>query len=131
MSPTINAGGAVTYQDAGGAVSLQALQSMQDAVDNALATAGNLGGQTLTAGTTLGSQALQTLSGALASQSDANAQANQSDMGLLSGILANNQQLAQTSQTGGATASVKQTNYIIWGLIGLAALVAGFLIFRK
>lgn len=98
-SPTVTAQGNVTVQNAGGAVSLQALKGMQDVVNEAIQAQSHLG-----------SSEIGLLGDTLAKQAEAaSAQSDQSGS-LLSSILANNQQLAQNVQTGGATAAIKQSN---------------------
>jgi hypothetical protein len=108
QSPTLTSAGNITYEDAGGQVTLAALAGMGDVVK----------------------QALQDASGVTAASVEASAAQSDASTQLLSSILATNAQLAQNSQTGGATAAIGQTNYIIWGLIGLAA-AALFVFFRK
>ena len=115
-SPTVTAGGNVTLKTGGQEITLAALQGMQDVVTTALQSS------------------LSAVSQASGQQMEAAQAEGVNDTTLLQSILASNSQLAQNSQTGGATAAISQTNYIIWGLIGLAALaLAGlaYWLFRK
>ena len=128
---TVNAGGPVTIQNAGGEVSLAALSGMGNTTLNALSGMGDVVKAAINQAGDTSNQSLQILSDFAARQVDANTQQSQNDTGLLSSILASNSQLAQNSQTGGATAAIQSTNYIIWGLLGLAGLALVFFIFRK
>lgn len=112
-SPTVNAGGSVNIETGGKEVTLASLEDMTKIVQSALTQAGTF------ASTIAGNQA------------DASAAQAVNDTNLLNQVLQANAQLSQNAQTGGATASISQTNYIIWGLIGLAALALGFFVFRK
>lgn len=115
-SPTVTAGGNVTLKTGGQEITLAALQGMQDVVTTALQSS------------------LSAVSQASGQQMEAAQAEGVNDTTLLQSILASNSQLAQNSQTGGATTAISQTNYIIWGLIGLAALaLAGlaYWLFRK
>ena len=118
-SPTVTAGGAVTIENAGGKVSLQALSGMEDVVKAALDNQGNLNAQQINLLSNLAGKSLENSAATTSQNSD-----------LLSGVLQANQQLAQNSQSGGATAAIKQSNYLIWGLLGLAAVLV-FSLFRN
>ena len=108
-STTVTAGGNVSVETGGREITLSALEGMGDVVRMAL---DNVGAATA-------SQAAAT-----AAQADNSTQ-------LLSTILQTNAQLAQNSQTGGATAAISQTNKIIWGLIGLAGLGLGLVLWKR
>lgn len=110
-SPTLT-GHTINYEDAGGEVSLAALGTVQDLVKLALENQGELN-----------QSQLELLGNSLSEQSQANARASDSGNALLGTILAANQQLAQNSQSDGATAAMEQTNYLIWGLMALAGLL--------
>jgi hypothetical protein len=120
QSPTITSAGNVTYEDAGGQVSLAALAGMDNVVNLALSKQNDLN-----------TAELQLLSGSLSDQAKASASASDQSTQLLSSILAQNSQLAQNAQTGGATAAVKQTNYIILAALAFAGAVLWFLAKHK
>lgn len=117
-SPTISAGGDVQLTDSG--ATLQALQGMADVVKEAL-------GQQ----TTVSQAALGELSDFNANQSAAQVQQAQSEMGLLSNVLANNQTLASNVQSGGATTGMDLTTKVVIAAIGVLGLVVVMLLFRK
>ena len=94
-------------------VTLSAIENMTSVVQSAL------------------SDAAQFASRIAGNQAQASQAQAVNDTALLSTVLDSNNQLAQNSQTGGATAAIKSTNYIIWGLLGLAALGLGFFFWRK
>jgi hypothetical protein len=99
-SPTITSGGSVLVETGGKDVTMAALSGMTDVVKTALSNVG----------------------AAIGNQAEANQLTAANSTDLLKTILSSNNQLAQNSQTGGATAAISSTNYIIWGLMGLAAL---------
>ena len=111
QSPTINAGGGVTYEDAGGAVSLQALQGMQEVIQAALDN-----------GQSTNQQALGLLADFNARQAQAQASQSNTDTSLLSSVLASNASLAQNTSTAGATPALNLTKYALWIVAGLGAL---------
>jgi DNA anti-recombination protein RmuC len=106
QSPTITAGGQVNFTDAG--ATNQALQGMAQVVTESLKELTTLAGKTV----------------------DTSAAQTQLSNSTLSDVLGANQQLAQNAQTGGATAAISQTNYLIWGLLALGAALV-FFVFHK
>ena len=108
-SPTVGAGGNVTINSAGGKVALQSLQNMTDVIQAVLKGQNEITGKSLE-----NTAAVTTQNG-----------------DLLSAVLKANQTLAQNNQSGGATAAIKQTNFIIWGLIGLAGLALFFFLRKR
>ena len=108
-SPTVSAEGDVTIQNAGGEVSLAALQGMVDVVQGALSEVGSIAGRNV----------------------DASTQQAINDTSLLSTILKSNSDLAANVQSGGAASAQKTTNYVVFGLIGIALLAVGIFLFRK
>ena len=121
-SPTtsISAAGPVTYNDAGGEVSIKALQGMRDIVNAALAQQGNLN-----------QSELQLLSDVARRNIEASVSSSDQSASLLSSVLKANNDLAANVQSGGAATAQKTTNYVIFGLIGITAIVALPLLLKK
>jgi hypothetical protein len=119
-SPTVNAGGNVTIENAGGRVSLAALAGMGQVVKDAL---------TQQSGTT--TQALQELADFNASQAAAQVDSAKSTTDLLASVLANNQSLAQNVQSGGATTGMDLTTKVVIGALALMGLLVLSLLFKK
>jgi len=119
-SPTLAAGGNITYTPPNEDVALGALVGMRDVVQKALELQG--------AQTAKSIDTLATLSSAEAAGS---ARAADNSASLLQAILASNATLAEHTSTGGADMAVKTSNYLIWGIIGLAAVALGVFGFRK
>jgi len=122
FSPAIDASGGSTVkiETGGKEVSLSALDNMTSVVSQALEGAKDFAtSMTEFASKIAGNQADSTSTQAL------------NDTSLLQSVLEQNATLAQNSQTGGATAAIKTTNYIVWGLLALAGLAVAFLFWRK
>jgi hypothetical protein len=119
-SPTVNAAGAVTIQNAGGEVSLEALRGMSDVVQSALSQQNELN-----------QAALAELSDFNARQQEGITNQTSASNDLLSKILGNNQTLAENVQSGGATVGMSLTTKIVWGVLALAAGIVALVIFRS
>jgi hypothetical protein len=126
-SPTINAGGQVTYNDAGGDVSKQALTTVGSTINSVSAIVQ----AALDQQNNLNEAALTLLGGMSGQQADAQARAADSSTQLLSQILASNQTLAENTSSGGATLASKYSTQIVWGALALLALVFGSFFFKK
>lgn len=117
-SPTVSAGGNVTLTDEG--ATEQALAGMAQVVQAALNQQ-----------TSVSQSALGELSDFNANQSAAQVQQSQSEMQLLSSVLANNQTLASNVQSGGATTGMDLTTKVVIGALALMGLLVVALLFRK
>jgi hypothetical protein len=113
FSPALTAGGDVSIETGGEEVSLAALAGMAETVQTALEQAGTF------AITIAGNQA------------DATAAQAVNDTSLLSSVLEANSELAANVQSGGAASAQKTTNYVVFGLIGIAVLAVGVFLSRK
>lgn len=127
-SPTINAGGGVTYEDAGGEVSLASLAGMQTVINRAFdaQTEGNsVNAEVLKAAlereSGLTAQSIEMLAALSSAQSDSSARAADNSSALLQDILKTNSTLAENQSSGGATLASAASNKIVWGLIALVA----------
>jgi hypothetical protein len=110
-SPVLSATGNINVTDAGSTQA--ALAGMEAVVLAALKQGGDIGGQLLSNS---------------ADQSAANASNNAA---LLQTVLKSNSDLAANVQSGGAASAQKTTNYVIFGLIGLGAIMLAAWFFKK
>lgn len=110
-SPTAVAGGSVLITDAGQT------------------------GKAIDAVTQISLSALDSSLGLLSDFNARSAQAqvdsSKANTDLLSSVLANNQELANNVQSGGATVGMTLTTKIVWGVLALAAAVVAFVMFKK
>lgn len=119
-SPTITAAGGVTYNDQSGLVAQQSLGVIGDLVARALGNSAAVNESAFNAVSDLNSRALETTS----------AQAN-NDSGILAQALQSQAALATTKGTGGFNLASQTYNYLIFGAVGIAALVIVLLMRKK
>ena len=114
-SPTVAAGGNVTYTSSDPSVANNALNVAAQAIQNALSGAGN---------------AVSTIQNLASNQAQLAAQINSSQGQTLAQSISAQNSLAAAQGTGGASYTSTSTNYLILGAIAVA-LVGVFALFRK